>query len=307
MKLQKIIILSAVSIIMAIIISGCGFVDPPKNSNSANMGNSAPHTESQSADFSSESNTDSIQTGTGDSSGGGDVIDGVALIAEHVDGEIRWNDVDAAVYEIIIDGVSCDTTTEHVFSLADYTHGVYSVEIRAYMSLGKGDYASAFIICVIRAETLTVTLQDRTLCWQAVNGAVGYKIYKDDAFITQISQTSYVAEEDGIYSVSVIFEDARLNSEKSIPIAVGNIALSAPTLTIEGSLLKWTEIPGAQMYFVCMGDERIATVMTNRLDIGKIYANKYKEDYPDGITVYVYAAMGDKDGPHSNTVTYKGN
>ena len=106
-----------------------------------------------------------------------------------------------------------------------------------------------------------------------------------------------------------MFEDERLNSERSILVEVGSNVLSSPVLSRDGNYIEWTEVANAQMYSISVNGKVVQMVLAgsrNRLDLMKIYSIKYADDYPDGVTISIFAtASGFESSAHSNGILFK--
>ena len=65
-----------------------------------------------------------------------------------------------------------------------------------------------------------VTLSGKTLSWEADDQVRSYVIFKDGAYLTNTTETSYTVTEDGIYTIRTANEMGGLSTEEA-RIAVG--------------------------------------------------------------------------------------
>ena len=220
-------------------------------------------------------------------------------------GAIRWDDVSAVVYTVKIDGEKAANTTDLYF-VPSLSAGVYVAEVVAYLSLGSAKTMSGQVEIAVSANKPIIASDGYVISWDGVDGAVGYDIYKDGGFLCRVTDNSYAAAQDGLYSVKVIFADPRLNSPMSESVVVGEIELSAPAIFFDGDFIRWSAVPGAQMYAIYIEGDLAAVCFDNFYELGILYAQQYAESYPEGIEVSVSArAAGAQESPLSNVVTFK--
>ena len=222
-------------------------------------------------------------------------------------GVIFWTDVSAKVYEITV-GDYAFTLTETEFIPTEITFGVHMVEVKAYLSLEPLVTVFGTLEYIVKHPPLKVELIDGVLAWDGVAGAVGYQIYLNNAFIAQITGCEYAPQEDGYYTVSVVFEDENLNSDQSVAVAVGKLKPNPPIIVITGGWLTWRAVVGAEMYYIQFNGRNKSSVLAGEGDceynLLQVWA-AYAEEYPDGVdvTVVAYSSVGGFSEP-SNVITF---
>jgi len=220
---------------------------------------------------------------------------------------ICWSDVGANVYAVYI-GEKQVAVTKTSYVPKNLSTGVYKVVVKAFLSDDGSISVESQTEYVVKAQKPQLTVNGSVISWDEVIGAKGYNIYKESAFIAQIQANSFTVEEDGIYSVSVVFEDERLNSEISSSVEVGSNVLSSPVLSRDGNYIEWTEVANAQTYLIYVNG-KVAQMVTagsdNKLNFMTIYILKFAQDYPEGVTVTVVArSSGFEDSTPSNEILF---
>lgn len=229
----------------------------------------------------------------------------VTLSVAFSDGAIEWDDVSAHVYIVKIDGKQVESTgaLSYVPSLSA---GIYTAEVVAYLSFSPTKTISGQVEIFIPASPPTLFVEGDLIFWSETEGAAGYDIYKDGSLLCRVTESRYLAAQDGLYSVKVVFDDARMNSAMSEAVVVGEVELSAPIIRIDGDFIRWSAVPGAQLYVVYI-EGAVATVCVDTFfELSLLYSLQYAQDYPEGIEVAVSAKSENADdSPLSNTVIYK--
>ncbi len=228
---------------------------------------------------------------------------------------LMWNAPGAYIFEVLLGNEVICVTTENRYVVKNVQAGVYTATVRAYEAIGEISYAYAQTDIVIKAEAPSLTIDGNCLTWNAAEGAAKYVIYKDGAFFTQTLITSHIVSQTGIYTVFAVFDDERLNSDGSNPVAVGNVPLSAPELKLEEGNLAWKAVAGAERYVIVVEGKSYGAVIVYDssekeyfYDIAAVYEDKLKYEYPNGVTVEIYAwAFGLEQSKNSNKVFYSAN
>lgn len=254
------------------------------------------------ADTPDDNNGDSVQNGVGGGSSvpgssstsdtasqGGDFQDVVlTLVVEG--GLISWTDVGAEVYKLFV-GDKEFTTTETEFTPDGISYGVHIITVKAYLSLEPVVSVVGVAEYVVRPTPPVITLVDGVISWDEFDGAIGYAIYLNDAFIAQKADNCYLPEEDGYYSVCALFEDERLNTARSNAVVVGDVKLTAPVVELVGNMLKWTQSVGAELYYIYF-DGVLKVVVSAEGETCEYDLTEWSnnpEDYPEGFTITVVA------------------
>jgi len=269
--------------------------------------NFEPSTPGGNTGNSNTTNEGSSSIVTNNSSTKPDDYSGVELSVWIEGSELCWTDVSAVLYSVCVGEdtfTTADTRIEHSLPA-----GIYEVSVRAYFSVEPLKFKDFTGEAVVRAQPPVLTVDGRTLTWSAATGDAVYNVYKDGKLLAQVAENRFVAEEDGLYSVSVVYGDNRLSSDASAAVAVGSVPLSQPSIFLTGTVISWSVVPGAEAYVV-LAEGEVATVIFGEnnvsVDFLSIYNNKYSQKYPGGVNVCVYArSSGADDSPRSETVFFK--
>ena len=319
-SLQKNIALFIICTLVCFLFAGCDFFgrkdkgetaeNSPKPSIIKDSGQTGLHSEDTESTDSGHGTSEALSSETDSSSShsesssymsGEEPIGAeVTLLVEVGDGKITWRAENATIFEVYADGALVAETVGHAFS--DFTTGVHSVEIRAYETVGKGRYVSETVEVIARAPAPEVTYdKDKELLqWESIPGAEGYRINKNGEFCAEINQCGYRPIDPGVYSVCAVFDDERLNSDfcGEIPI---NVLLTRPQISIDGDMLFWKKVPGAVFYKVVFDNgarTEITPVGVNPDFITHSIINIewVKDNYPNGVNIYVIACGIDSEG-----------
>lgn len=234
----------------------------------------------------------------------------VAVLELHFDGQtLYWTDVSAEVYKVSLNGKDHLTSQPH-YEVSE-SYGIYTVYVDGYDNLGSPKTSFGVLEIVIKAPAPILKVENGVIVWTQLNGAIGYDVYLNETLITRQTSNSYTPLEDGKYSVSAVFADDRLNSPVSAYVAIGSQQLDSPVLKIEGDLLSWSAVGGADIYFICINGEKRYTIFAPQTSIklSTIFLNNQSiaEDYPKGstVTITVFAVSETAlDSSPSNSVEY---
>ena len=200
------------------------------------------------------------------------------------DGEILFWQGGAEYYYVYIDGEKV-CRTEDVSFLPEVSAGLHGVRICGVYQDGSEVFSDTVEIAVPYPSPV-VYADGRTLKWDLCADAAGYNVYKEGAFIAQIQANFYLCDEDGAYTVSLVFDDERLNSPRSNSVIVAENTGDAPVLKINGSVIEWSEVKGTVFYYICFNEKRVAICEGLSFDISDLYAQM--DNSYDGVSITVY-------------------
>jgi len=109
--------------------------------------------------------------------------------------------------------------------------------------------------------TPVVTTSEKTISWEAIEGAAGYNIYSEEQFIAFVNTTSYdfsnlYTDETTLYVQAMPAVFGKNGSEKG-SIVVSNPAtqVETPVLSLSGKRITWDAIENAVNYEIYVNDE----------------------------------------------------
>ena len=232
---------------------------------------------------------------------------------------ISWSSIpNATLYEIyaVEDGVYnlIDTTSSMYYSVVDFpTQTVFAV--RAISSNPKhisSEYSNE-VTYVVKLATPSVTIEHRTMTWNAVENATSYEIFTRDPSTSSYTVSLGVTT-DTTFTVNTVYDTAGTyyfrvvamaenyaNSNQSTAVTFVVTQLEAPVATLTDTILTWNAIENAEGYEVWNEDTLVTTITEltyNLMDYqslasGSTFAVKATTSY-DG---YVNSELSD-------TVTY---
>jgi len=216
------------------------------------------------------------------------------------DGEILSWQGGAEYYYVYIDGEKV-CRTEDVSFLPEVSAGLHGVQICGVYQDGSEVFSDTVEIAVPYPSPV-VYADGRTLKWDLCSDAAGYNIYKEGAFIAQIQVNFYFCDEDGAYSVSLAFDDERLNSPRSNSVIVAENTGDAPVLSLEGDVLKWSAVPDSQYYSIKVNGKTVMIIEGTVCDISDYFT--MHEEYSGEVKLTVSARFENGEGTASNEVSY---
>jgi pectin methylesterase-like acyl-CoA thioesterase len=97
-------------------------------------------------------------------------------------------------------------------------------------------------LCVSPTAPTNVSISGNVIFWDAVSGAAGYLVYKNNKFQAAVAETSYanISGESGIYSVTSISSLGVLSSPTSLT-AVSTVNESGVKINISGNEISFSE------------------------------------------------------------------
>ena len=173
---------------------------------------------------------------------------------------VSWSQVDnASGYKIKVDdGEWSDEITELTYKLEGVSAGAHTVAVIAVSDselYTQSDEASISVTMVAQLATPELSLDDKTVSWEAVSGASGYSVQVNNGTATQQTETSYTLTETaaGEYIVKVTaisFDDNVEDSfEAQVKITV-TACLATPMLSVNGATVSWNEVTNADGYTI---------------------------------------------------------
>lgn len=123
----------------------------------------------------------------------------------------------------------------------------------------------------------TVTLDGNTLTWNAVEGAEKY-IVSVNGMTSETTQTTYTIDETKVGAYEIYVTAIRGEEKKTSDAVTYTIRgkLSAPTITISGNYVAWTEVENATGYEVFVNGESKGTQTKCSYAITSTDAGEYK-------------------------------
>jgi len=248
-----------------------------------------------------------------------------------IDGSVvSWSLVPGAVgYSVRIEGIEVQNgslgPTETSFDLAvlDLGVGDHSVTV---IALGDGvqtahsppSAAVTFVVAALQLTPPVVWLDGTTVRWNEVQGATGYsvRIGGNEAAGGNLGAGARYFDlaplglGSGSHSVTVVAlgdGELTLNSPASAPVTFlpGATQLTAPTIELDGPIVRWDEVPGATGFSVRADGTQLGTplgLMIRELNLAPLLG-------PGSHSITV-VALGDgvqtMDSPPSASVTFIG-
>lgn len=214
--------------------------------------------------------------------------------AEH--NSVSWNAVANAVeYKVKVDdGEWSKPQTELSYKLEGVSAGEHVVKVVALSDnelYTQSDEATLSVTVVAQLATPVLSLDGKTVSWQAVAGARGYSVQVGDGNPAEQTQTSYAltATDGGEYVIKVIAISANEGVENSLAAQVKITVteqLASPSLSTENATVSWNAVNNADGYKVKIDDGEWSAVQTETE-----YA--VAED-PGTYTVYVKAVADEE-------------
>lgn len=214
--------------------------------------------------------------------------------AEH--NSVSWNAVaNAAEYKVKVDdGEWSKPQTELSYKLEGVSAGEHTVKVVALSDnelYTQSDEATLSVTVVAQLATPVLSLDGKTVSWQAVAGARGYSVQVGDGNPAEQTQTSYTltATDGGEYVIKVIAISANDGVENSFAAQVKITVieqLGSPSLSVENVTVSWNAVNNADGYKVKIDDGEWSAVQTE---------TTYTLDKdPDVYTVYVKAVADEE-------------
>lgn len=223
------------------------------------------------------------------------------ITVTYENGVIAWSG-GAVSYLLYVDGTPVCKTEDRSFT-PDISAGLHELKVTAYFADGA-EVDSPVTEIAVPYPPLEVFLYGGELSWTAQKDAIGYIIYKEGAFFAQITGNSYICTQSGTYSVSAVFGDERFNGRLSNTVIVDGDLPVSPILKINGSVIEWSEVDGAENYRIFFNGKTVAVCGGLFFDLYDEYAIR-AADYPEGVLVTVCAVFDDDTaGSVSNAVFY---
>lgn len=182
---------------------------------------------------------------------------------------VSWNAVEnAATYDVYVDDELKESTVLTSYTLI-LEPGSYGIRVKALPSDTKAYTASAFsnevtyVAVSPSAEVLSapvLTLEGDVVRWSAIEHAVSYDVFVDGSLAANVTETSYslTIAENGSYRITVTAKGDGVNytssaASEALTYTVGESApekLSAPVLTLEENVVRWSAVDNAVNYDV---------------------------------------------------------
>eukprot|EP00741_Cyanophora_paradoxa_P006248 tig00000114_g6058.t1 len=152
--------------------------------------------------------------------------------------------------------------------------------------------------------------QPVSLSWTAVDGATGYKIYRDGDYLDDSATNSY-SDATTVWGTGYEFQISATNSvgegPRSIivyvttdPAAPSGVTVTGPTLATPSTIvLSWSGVVGATGYKVY----RNGTLIASPDWLTFSYSDSADGLFGTAVTYYVVAAGATDDGPQSSTAS----
>jgi hypothetical protein len=190
------------------------------------------------------------------------------------------------------------------------TYSVTSPTVTGYAPMTEtltgtmtADDVTVTITYLARLNTPTIALNGSTISWEAITGASKYSVYAND---TKIGETTSISYDLGIaaagtYSIYIKAEEATgICTSYASNTVTYIIKLNAPVISLNGSVVSWNAVSGANRYSVYSGE--IVTIVTGTsFDLSTILTET------GSYTVYVKASNSTNSeitSKFSNSVTY---
>ncbi len=158
----------------------------------------------------------------------------------------------------------------------------------------------------ITLKTPEISLNQNVVSWVAVENAVGYEITVNGAVKTTVTQTYYTITETTIGDYVVTVKAISSNTNKYDSSAKSNSVtysipakLAAPTLSIDGKVISWSAVYGAQGYDIYLNGVIHDTTTETSYQLNGLAIGSYS------VTVVAKASInGQEDSDQSNAVNY---
>ncbi len=207
-----------------------------------------------------------------------------AAVAAVVQGvpAISWPAVEgAASYGVARDGGAVATVATTAFSDVERdADGLFAYRVAAVDDVGNASAPSAWVLverdatppaAAVGLRATSPTAGDVSLAWDAVPGAVRYRVLADGAALVEVAGTSHVATAaEGAHAYAVVAIDLAGNegpASEPLAVVVDRTAPAAPAaLTAAAAVtsgtptLAWAPVADAVAYRVLRGGAAVATV-----------------------------------------------
>lgn len=198
---------------------------------------------------------------------------------------ISWSSIpNATLYEIYVveNGVYklIDTTSYTYYSVIDFpTQTVFAVRATSSNPKHISSEYSDEVTYVVKLATPSVTIEHRTMTWNAVENATSYEIFTRDPS-TYSYTVSLGITTDTTFTIETVYDTAGTyyfrvvamaenyaNSSQSTAVTFVVNQLTAPVVTLADTTLTWGTIENAEGYEIWSGDVLVATTTDPTYDI----------------------------------------